>query len=73
MFARERLAEKIGLPEARIQVKNIKTVPGASFLTNIERVDDIIIMFLISLNKSAAPCPWNTNKMTHGCFKGVSN
>ena len=25
VFARERLAEKIGLPEARIQVKNSKT------------------------------------------------
>ena len=42
-------------------------------LSNSMCVDDIIIMFLISLNKLAAPRPWNTNKMTHGCFKGVSN
>ena len=73
VFARERLAEKIGLPEARIQVKTLEQSQGRFFLATIERVDDIIILLLISLNNLAPPFLLNTNKMTHPCFKGVSN
>ena len=48
VFARERLAEKIGLPEARIQVSVFHVaIPSMGYLSNLARTDVNYIQILI--------------------------